>query len=126
MCFDGSCGLCGFCTTKYEKDCYRTTNDLDLWKRRVRGSVQLWGGSTSTGTPALQHVGMRVTAQTIAAPATEELWSEYDFVVNQRRTSLLMIKGRAEKLVRVHANARMRGLDYSENYVSQLDSCSRN
>ena len=85
---------------------------------------QLWGGST----PALQYVGMRVTAQTTAASATEERtrWSEYDFVVNQRRTSLL--KGRAEKLVRVHANARMarrmRGLDYSENYVSQSDSCS--
>ena len=46
---------------------------------------QLWGGST----PALQYVGMRVTAQTTAASATEELWSEYDFVVNQRRTRLL-------------------------------------
>ena len=66
---------------------------------------------------------MRVTVQTTAAsspPPKTELWSERDFVVNQRRTSLL--KGRAEKLVRVHANARMarrmRGLDYSENYVS--------
>ena len=58
--------------------------------------------------------------------ATEELWSEYDFVVNQRRTRLL--KGRAEKLVRVHANARvarrMRGLNYSEDYIPQSDSCS--
>ena len=79
---------------------------------------QLWGGST----PALQYVGMRTTAQTTAASATEELWSEYDFVVNQRRTRLL--KGRAEKLVRVHANARMGGLNYSENYISQSDSCS--
>ena len=75
---------------------------------------QLWGGSTC----ALQYVGMRVTAQIKPLPrasATEELWSEYDFVVNQSRTSLL--KGRADQLVRVHANARiahrMRGLDYS-------------
>ena len=60
---------------------------------------QLWGGST----PALQYdiVSMRVTAQTAAASATEELWSEYDFVANQRPTSVL--KDRAEKLVRVHA-----------------------
>ena len=51
----------------------------------------------------------------------------HDFVVNQRRTSLL--EGRAEKLVRVHANARMarrvRGLNHSENYISQSDSCSK-
>ena len=58
----------------------------------------------------------------------EQLWSEYAFVVNQRRTCTSLLKGRAENLVRVRANARMarrmRGLDYSENYVSQSDSCS--
>ena len=63
-----------------------------------------------------------VTSQTIAASATKELWSECAFVVNQRRTSLL--KGRAENLVRVRANARMArrmiGLDYSENYSELL------
>ena len=48
---------------------------------------------------------MRVTAQTTATSATEELWSEHAFVANQRRTSLL--KDRAEKPLRVHADARM-------------------
>ena len=90
---------------------------------------QAFGGSCGVhgSTSALQYVGMRVTAQTTAASATEELWSEYDFVVNQRRTSPL--KGRAEKLVRMHANARMagrmRGLDYSENSISPSDRCSK-
>ena len=97
-----------------------TTLNVLIGVRAAHIWWQLWGGST----PALQYVG--TTAQTTAASATEELWSEYDFVVNQRRTRLL--KGRAEKLVRVHANARMarrmRGLNYSENYISQSDSCS--
>ena len=49
---------------------------------------------------------MCVTAQTTAASATEELWNEYDFVVNQRRTRRTsLLKGRAEELVRVHAKA---------------------
>ena len=99
-----------------------TTLNVLIGVRAAHIWWQLWGGST----PALQYVGMRTTAQTTAASATEELWSEHDFVVNQRRTRLL--KGRAEKLVRVHANARMarrmRGLNYSENYISQSDSCS--
>ena len=59
-----------------------TTLNVPIGDRAAHICWQLWGGST----PALQYFGMRVTAQTTTASATAELWSEYDFVVNQRRT----------------------------------------
>ena len=83
---------------------------------------QQWGGRT----PAMQYLGMHIPSQTTAASCSEELWSEYGFVINKRRNR--MGKERAAKLVRVHCNARlnrrMRKVNYTEQYEEHSDSDS--
>jgi hypothetical protein len=69
---------------------------------------------------------MRVTAQTTAASATEFAKSFGASTPLWWTNAALAPQGPGWKIVHVHANARMarrtRGLDHSENYISQSDS----
>ena len=64
----------------------------------------LWKSYGST-TPQLQRLAMRLLSQPAIAAASEQSWSEYDYVHDKRRNRLKTKV--ANKLVFVHSNLRI-------------------
>ena len=64
----------------------------------------MWWKSYGSATPQLQKLAMRILSQPASAAASEQSWSEYDFVHDKKRNRLKTDV--AQKLVYVHSNLR--------------------
>lgn len=73
-----------------------------------------WWALYGSSAPQLKHLAMKVLSQPASASASEQSWSEYDFVHSKRRNRLKVDVAR--QLVYVHSNLRL---------LRKLRDCSR-
>ena len=83
----------------------------------ARMAPHSWWKSYGAATPQLQQLAMKILSQPASAAASEQSWSEYDFVHSKKRNRLKSQV--ASKLVYVHSNLRL--LSRHASYARHTD-----